>query len=57
MDKNKFLLKVEGKGFVINLQGEGNPNFAKVAVSNAFGGLPVSVLNIGIVDRADIDGH
>ncbi len=57
MEKEKFILKIKGKDFVVSLQGEGNPSAAKKAVSEAFGGLPVTVLSLGGVDRADISGH
>jgi len=55
MSKNKFLLKVKGKDFVISLQGEGDSAAARAAVSNAFGGLPVSVLNFATGDPTDFD--
>jgi hypothetical protein len=55
MSANKFLLKVKGQGFVISLQGEGDSGAAKASVSNAFGGLPVSVLNFEAGDPTDLD--
>jgi len=57
MGLEKFVLKVKGDDFVVSLQGEGNSNAAKDAVSKAFGGLPVKIFSFGTVDRADIDGH
>lgn len=57
MGREKFMLKIKGDDFILSLQGEGNSNSAKEAVSKAFGGLPVKVFSFGTVDRADLDGR
>jgi len=48
-----LLLKVKGEGFVVTLQGEGDLEKAKAAVSKAFDGLEVEGFT---VEPVEMDG-
>ena len=54
MAEDSLLLTVEGDGFKVSLQGSGDPEAAKAAVSAAFGGAEVSVI---VVEPVDMSGH